>query len=439
MAGGAEPDCRMMARKDLDFSPWWLLVAAAAVMGMAGIYQFGWSSIRLALASRLHTTETAIGTIFTLFVVAQTAVQFPAGWVRDRWGPRGPLLVSAALLAGGMAGTAMAGSVWQVYLFYTLGGLGAGIAYTIAVNTSVKWFDDRRGLATGSVILAYGGVSVVFIPAIRQFIVTRFVVTLIAMALLAGVVTVVAALVLRDPEPTSDPSTGVQRSPESGSATGDPPAAAPRHTGDDRSYKWTETVRTWQFWHLYVIFAVVNGVGLMLIGKVIAFAEAMSISSGAATGAASVVALGDAAGVVVIGGVSDRFDRERTAAASLVLCGLTIGGVVLGAGAGRSLVFVLLVGLAAFFRAAPFSIFPSIVGDYYGEVHSSANYALLYTAKIWGGIAGGTVASGLVVSLGWGETFLLGGVLIALAGLATAFVRPVQGTAAEGKVLDYRD
>ncbi|MFC6737636.1 MFS transporter, partial [Halolamina salina] len=96
-----------MDRTDLRFSGWELVVAAALAMGAAGIYQFGWSSIRLPLGSRLGAPESALGTVFTLFVVFQTLGQFPAGWVRDRYGPRPPLVAGAICLTGGLAALAV--------------------------------------------------------------------------------------------------------------------------------------------------------------------------------------------------------------------------------------------------------------------------------------------------------------------------------------------
>ncbi len=409
------------------------MAVAALVMGMAGTYQFVWSSIRSPLGVQVGASETALGTVFTLFVVFQTVSQFPAGWVRDRWGPRWPMLVGAVLLVVGYLGTAFAGSVPTVYLFYGLGGIGAGTAYTVAINTPTKWTDERRGLATGVVGLAYSGASVALIPVVQGRIEGSFERTMLGLAVLVGVATAVAVPVLRDPGPGEGAA-------DSGPAGGDADATS---GGDERredggrvakaseggepttQYTWRETVRTWQFWLLYAVSVVVNGVGLMVVGKVVAFAEAMALP-GAAAAAASLVALGDGAGVVGGGAVSDRLGRERTLAASLVLCGVCLAGATLAADAGLGVAFVGLVAASALFRSPLFSVGPSLVGDYYGAAHSSENYAALYSAKLWGGVVGGVVVSALVVRLGWGPIFLAGAALLVVAGLGTGFLRPVE-------------
>jgi OFA family oxalate/formate antiporter-like MFS transporter len=199
-----------------------------------------------------------------------------------------------------------------------------------------------------------------------------------------------------------------------------------RHDRHERpAHTWRETIRTWQFWLLYAVFVVVNGVGLMLIDKAVAYADQFGLAPAVATAAASAIAISDAGGVLGGGWLSDRFGPIRTAAGSLVLCGLALAASVFAGAGGVGVAFAVAVAAAAGFRSPVFAIFPGLVGTYYGESNSSTNYALLYTAKLWGGVFGGTVASGLVVSLGWSETFGLGAALMVVAGLATTLVRPV--------------
>jgi len=400
------------AQSRLPFSRWWLVLVAAVAMGMVGSYQFVWSSIRGPLGTQVGASETALGTVFTVFLVFQAVSQFPAGWVRDRWGPRVPLLVAAPLLTVGYVWAGRADGLPAVYAAYALGGIGVGITYTVAVNTSVKWFTDRRGLATGAVTMSYSGISFLLIPAVRRGVEESVQNALTLLGVGLGAVALVGALVLRDPSRRDD-GDGESESESNSNAN-----------SDSDAYEWRDTVRTWQFWLLYVVFFVVNGAGLMLIGKVVAYADALALPAAVATASASVVAAAETVGIAVIGGLSDRLGRERTVAASLVLAGVALAATVpLGTG-GAAWAFVALVGAAALFRSPAFSVFPSLVGDYYGAGHSSENYAMLYTAKIPGSVFGGTVASGLVVSLGWTESFLLAAGALSLAGVAIAFLRP---------------
>ncbi|MFB6136418.1 MAG: MFS transporter [Halobacteriaceae archaeon] len=411
-------------RDRLPSARWLFVAVAAAAMGAAGTYQFVWSSIRPALGQQVGASEAALGTVFTVYVVAQTLSQFPAGRFRDRHGPRLPIAAGAVLLAVGYVGTGLATAVWQAYLFYAVGGVGAGAVYTVAVNTPVKWFTDRRGLATGAVTMAYGGVSVLFIPYVRGGLAADFGGTLAVVAAVTGGVSLLGAAVLRDPDRDAAAADGGS---ESGDGDGDGDGDERGATGSDgAAYGWRETVRTWQFWVLYAMFVVVNGVGLMLIGKAVAFAEQFGLSAAVATGAASVVALSDSAGIVTVGGLSDRLGRERTVAATVSLCGVAVAAAVWAGAAGRGPLFVALLGAAAFFRSPVFSVVPALVGEYYGAARSSENYALLYTAKVWGGVVGGVAASLLIAAVGWSTAFLLGAAAMTGVGLLSGLLRPVE-------------
>jgi OFA family oxalate/formate antiporter-like MFS transporter len=389
----------------------WILVAVAAgVMGASGTYQFVWTTLSGAVGARVGASPAALGTVFTLFVVAQTLVQFPAGGIRDRYGPRAVLGTGSVLLCAGYAGLGLATTYPVAAVAYGLGGVGSGMAYTVAINTPVKWFTDRRGLATGVVTTAFSAVSVVVIPLVRTRIDASYTGTLLALGALVGGLGLLATIVVRDP-PKRDEAT------EAGTTSD-------RAVDVDASVGWRTVVGTWQFWVLYWVMLVVDGVGLMLIGQSVGLTTGLGLDPGKAITVASVVALADAMGVIVMSTLSDRFGGERTVGVSLVLGGLSLGAAIVSGLSGLAALFVVLVAGTAFFRSPVFAIFPSLVGEYYGRARSSENDALVYSAKIPGGIFGGTVTGILVVRVGWSESFALGAGLLVLAGLSALVLRP---------------
>ncbi len=422
---------------------WAFVAVGAAIMGGAGTYQFVWSSLSAAVGTRISASTTALGTVFTLFVITQTLVQLPAGSVRDRYGPRKLLVAAAALMTAGYVGLGVAPTLPVAYASYAIGGAGAGIAYTVAVNTPVKWFDEYRGLATGIVSMAYGGVSFVVIPLVRGSIDAAFTRTLLVLGVAVGVVSLLAAGLLRDPTSVSGPAAGVDAEtaadsggagdssglgdPEDLDGSNDPDGAGNPGASDNATdaVGWRTAARTWQFWVFYGVLVIVNGVGLMLIGQSVGFTTGLGLSAAAATTVASSIALADGAGLLVLAGLSDRLGEERTAGASLVLCGLTLAGAVASGTRGHTSLFVAFVAAAAFFRSPVFAIFPSLVGRYYGEARSSENYAAIYTAKVPGGVFGGTVTGALIAALGWSTAFYVGAVLVVGAGLSAFALRPV--------------
>ena len=111
-------------------------------------------------------------------------------------------------------------------------------------------------------------------------------------------------------------------------------------------------------------------------------------------------------------------------AVSFLLAGLFRFGLVAAGRADRPVAFVALVLAAIAFSSPLYVYFPALLSDYYGAAFSSSNYAVLYTAKVGGGVVAGTLAGYLAGTAGWGPTFALGGVLAAGAGLAALALRP---------------
>lgn len=397
------------ARESLGFSRWWLLAAAVVGMAVVSPYQYVWSSIQGPLAARLEIPPPALGTVFTLFVIFQAGSQFPVGWWRDRHGPRAITILAGVLAGGGYLGLAYATAVWQVYVLYSLGAIGVGIVYTVAVNTAIKWFPDRKGLTTGVGTMAFAGGSVMFVPYVRaNATVSAFDDVLITMGAIIGIAIIVSGVILRDPE--TEPATE--------DTEGGP------NPDDGSQYTWREVLTTWQFWLMYVMFVAVSGAGLMLTAKVIPFAANLDLTATTATLSATVLPLAGGAGRLVMGELSDRLDREQAMASSFTLLGVGLLAVVWFARRGDGLAFVVAVVVATFFWSPQYTLFPSLVGDYYGRKHSSTNYALLYSGKMWGGVFGGTATGWLVTVTNWTTTFLVGAALALTAGIAALALRP---------------
>lgn len=415
-SSGVDPAAR--AREELGYSRWWLIVAAAGAMGVISPYQYVWSSIEGPLAADFGVEPAVLAPIFTVFVILQAGSQFPVGWWRDRHGPRRITTLAALLAGGGYVGLAYATAVWQLYLFYALGAVGVGIVYTVSVNTALKWFPDRRGLTTGVGTMAFAGGSALFVPYVRaNETVGAYSEVLRNMGILIGLLVLVAALVIRDPP------TEWQTQDEENDTTRSRP----------HQFTWRETLRTWQFWVMYAMFVAVSGAGLMVTAQVVSFAEATNLadrirvlgtSLDTATLSATVLPIAAGVGRLVMGEFSDRFERRRMMAVSFLLCGVGVAGLVYAASAGAPALFVASVVLAVFFWSPQYTLFPSIVGEYYGLTHSSSNYALLYSGKMWGGVFGGAVVAWLVTRTGWYTAFGLGGALALAAGLAALLLRP---------------
>ena len=429
------------AKNILGYSRLWQIFAAAVMMALVSPYQYVWSSLEGPLANDLNTSLSALGFVFTGYVIIMALVQFPTGWWRDRYGPRVVTLLAGVLAGGGYYGLAFATEVWHVYLTYAIGAMGVGMVYTVAVNTAIKWFPDRRGLTTGIGTMAFAAGSAAFVPYVRAAVAEGTLSSALSnMGLLIAIGILLGTIVLKDP-PNSWHSGTLQSSTTEakdgekttkGTETS-PTAQASSDSSDHipnggvESYTSREMVRTWQFWVMYFMFFAVSAAGLMITARVVLYAEQAGLAAATVTIAATVLPLASGGGRLIVGGLSDYFDRERITATSFFICGIATLAIVFFAGFESGIGYIIAVSVAVFFWSSQFSLFPSLVGDYYGGKYSSENYSLVYSGKMWGGVFGGGVVGWLVGVLGWDITFVLGGVLALAAGTVGFFLKSPQG------------
>ncbi|QAU11470.1 MFS transporter [Halorubrum sp. BOL3-1] len=421
-AGGVDYAGR--AADILGFSRWWQIAAAAGMMAAVSPYQYVWSSIEQPLSNSLDIALPALGAVFSLYVVFQSLSQFPAGKWRDSRGPGALTFLAALLAGGGYIGLAYATSLWQLYLLYSLGAVGVGIVYTVAVNTAVKWFPDRTGLTTGVGTMAFAAGSALVVPYVRaNATVAAYSDVLRNIGIGILVVTLVGSFLLRDP-----PKDWLDREEDGEGNEGDE-GLAPSIRG--RNYTSREMLSTWQFWLLYAMFIAMASADLLVIANVVRFAENFGLAALVATLSATLLPVAAGVSRLVLGEAIDRFERKHVMAGSFFLAGLFRIGLVGAGEAGNGAVFVAFVLGAMFFSSPLYVYFPSLLADYYGAGNSSGNYAVLYTAKVGGGVFSGTVAGYLVATLGWTPTFALGGGLAVAAGLAVYVLRPPSGSGLE--------
>jgi len=108
-----------------------------------------------------------VWTYSIFFVVLGTAAALWGGWL-ERVGPRRAGVVAACCWCGGIALGALGVSLHQLWILWLgtglLGGIGLGIGYITPVSTLIKWFPDRRGMATGMAIMGFGGGAMIGSP-----------------------------------------------------------------------------------------------------------------------------------------------------------------------------------------------------------------------------------------------------------------------------------
>lgn len=131
----------------------WLIAASAVGIHISIGSAYAWSVFTNPMVDQFgwDTTQVSFAFSLAIFFLGMSAA-FMGRFV-EKNGPRKSGMLSALFFGIGVAGSGIAtmfGSLTLLYLFYgVIGGIGLGIGYIAPVSTLVKWFPDRRGLATG--------------------------------------------------------------------------------------------------------------------------------------------------------------------------------------------------------------------------------------------------------------------------------------------------
>jgi OFA family oxalate/formate antiporter-like MFS transporter len=385
---------------------WFQLCASLVAMIMIANLQYAWTLFVQPLQAGTGWRLSDIQFAFTLFILFQTWVQPLDGWLIDRLGPRG-FISAAGLLCGlGWAGMGYATSLPMLYALYCAAGMGAAFVYSGSIGSALKWFKERRGLASGIMAAGFGGGTALFIPFISSLIESRgYQSTFIATGLLQGLVIVAVAQFLRHP---AAEAAAPAKAPAGGSQVG-------RH-----HFTTLEMLRTPQFYMMYVMFVLMATGGLLVTANAGPIARSWGYTTAALTLAATLSPIANGASRIFWGWVSDKRGRETTMVIAFSLQAICLF-LVMAVGQLSGAWFAVSLVLVYFTWGEIYSLFPATSGDYFGSRHATSNYAVLYSAKGVASIIGGWFGAFLYEQSGSWAMGFYGSALMALIAAGMAF------------------
>jgi MFS family permease len=150
----------------------WLVPPAALCIHLCIGMAYGFSVFWLPLSKAIGISKPvacAAGTSWMseLFVFLGLSAALWGGWL-ERVGPRKAGVVAALCWGSGFILGAIGIYIHQLWLIWLgsgiIGGIGLGLGYISPVSTLIKWFPDRRGMATGMAIMGFGGGAMIGAP-----------------------------------------------------------------------------------------------------------------------------------------------------------------------------------------------------------------------------------------------------------------------------------
>ncbi len=342
---------------------------------------------------------SSLGWMYTLFFVfLGSSAAIWGGWL-EKAGPRKAGVVSALCWCGGLLISAVGVYTHQIWMMWlgsgVIGGIGLGLGYISPVSTLIKWFPDRRGMATGMAIMGFGGGAMIGSPLaveLMKYFATPTSVgvwqTFVVMAGIYFVFMMGGALGYRVPAENWLP------------AGWTPPANVAGGMITKRQVHLDKAWKTPQFWLVWgvLMLNVTAGIGIIgmaspmlqevfggkLIGVAATFNELNAAQKGqiaaVAAGFTGLLSLFNIAGRFFWASLSDKLGRKLTYTIFFLLGGLLYASIPASAAAGSLALFVLSFCIILSMYGGGFATIPAYLADMFGTKMVGAIHGRLLTA-----------------------------------------------------------
>lgn len=395
---------------------WRVAIAGVGINLALGIL-YTWSVISRGVPDDWGWSQSDKSWPYAVACLVFSLVMVPAGRMQDRLGPRLVASIGGVLVGVGMIAASFATTPWGYVLgFGVLTGAGIGFGYASATPAAVKWFPAKKtGMVAGIVVSGFGLASVYAAP-LSQWLIGRFGLATAVMTLGVAFLIVVVGLAQMLAAP-----------PEDWVLEGSPSPTDEDVGQMKNDYLPREMLGTWQFYVLWFMYACGAGAGLMIISKL---AQIAFIQAGLTLGfvLVAVLAVGNGAGRIVAGMVSDKIGRKTSFLIAFVLQSVlivTLSQTREGSLLASTFSLAVISALIGANYGANLALFPSITKDYYGLKNFGVNYGLVFTA--WG-VGGFTLAllAGRVFdqSGSFNFAYYFSAALLLAAAAVTLFLKP---------------
>ncbi|PFH20277.1 L-lactate MFS transporter [Burkholderia sp. JKS000303] len=379
------------------FSRWMVPPAALAVHLCIG-QAYAFSVFNAPLTKVIGITASApddwslttLGWIFSLaiFFLGLSAA-FAGKWL-ERVGPRRTMFTAACCFGGGFLISALGVKTHQIMLLYigygVVGGIGLGLGYVSPVSTLIRWFPDRRGMATGMAIMGFGGgamiaapLSVALMNHFKSATSVGVAETFIVLGIAYFISMSIGALAIRVPPADWKP------------AGWTPPAVTKHKMITSNHVHIDEALKTPQFYLIWLVLFLNVTAGIGIIGQASVMIQESfkgAVSAAAAAGFVGLLSLFNMGGRFVWASASDWVGRKNTYFIFFVLGAVLYFCAPIFASSGQIALFVLTFCLILSMYGGGFSTVPAYLADMFGTAYVGGIHGRLLTAWAAAGIAG---------------------------------------------------
>ncbi|MEL7635580.1 OFA family MFS transporter [Sporomusa sp. GT1] len=358
----------------------WLILLSGVLINMCVGASYAWSVYQKPLIDMFKWSTNEVSLAFTLSFGLVPLAMIIAGKFQDQQGPKRVIFWGGVIYSSGIIGAGFTTSLSFLYMTYgVLCGLGIGTIYTCTVANTVKFFPDKRGLASGLVVAGFASGAVILAPLSSTLIEAYGVLNTFKLLGCAYLLIISVCTLLVETAP-----------PDYRPAGWNPPAPSTAAiVGTDKN--WREMLVDPTFYILWGMYTIGCVSGLMVIGHASPIAqEVIKLDSQTAAMAVSFLALANTAGRILWGWVSDKIGRYNAVMIMFILAGAMMFAMTKVSTLLPFMAVLMTVGLC---YGGVMGVFPSITADMFGSKNLGVNYGIIFTAFGAAAVIGPRLAS----------------------------------------------
>lgn len=402
----------------------WLIVLGTIIvqMGLGTIYT--WSLFNQPLVAKFGWELSSVAMTFSITSFSLAVATLFAGKLQDRWGIRKLISIAGIVLGLGLIASSQVHSLTLIYLLAgVVVGFADGTAYITSLSNLIKWFPERKGLISGVSVGAFGMGSLIFKYINSGFISSIGVSqTFLLWGAIVMIMVVAGAQLVQEAPIAMQNNTNKNVNNLAGL------------DNSEVNFSVKEMLKTKEAYLLFIIFFTACMSGLYLIGIVKDIGVQLAgLDVTTAANAVAMIAIFNTAGRIILGALSDKVGRLRVVAGSLALT--TIAVLVLSFAHLNFGIFFACVAGIAFCFGGNITVFPAIVGDFFGLKNHSKNYGFIYQGFGLGALSGSFIASYLG---GFKPTFIVIGALCMISLILIMTIQPPVRNQARKEILHLK-
>ncbi len=398
----------------------WLIALSAIAIHLSIGSAYAYSVFKNPLSDQFGWSGQEVSLSFTLaiFFLGISAAFF--GRFVEKYGPRRSAMVAAILFSGGLLGSGFAISQESLIGFYAtygvIGGIGLGVGYISPVSTLVKWFPDRRGLATGMAVMGFGAGALICSPVAAKLIESVGIAnTFYILGIVYFILMMSGALYIAKPAEGWLPAS----MKAAANAAGTVRTAIKQ---DLAQLTVNEAVRTKRFWMLWVMMFVNISSGIMLISVASPMAqEKVGMTAVAAASMVGIMGLFNGGGRIGWAAFSDYIGRTNV---FTVFFSVQLIAFLMLPNVTSALLFQVLIYIILTMYGGGFASLPAYIGDLFGTKQLGAIHGYLLTSWSMAGVAGPMIVAYIRdKTSNYDATFYIFSILLAVAFLTSLAIR----------------